>query len=256
MRTYQEIVRDGYTLRGMLHRPAGIEKIPMVVMLHGFGGNKLEKHRMFMEMSEMLEKKGIASVRFDFMGSGESDGEFQEMTLDTECADANAILDFVQALDFVDTGRIGLFGFSLGGVIATMIAARRSGEIHSLCLNAPGFSLPHGIRIEKKMGGVDIGMADRLGYFDYCGEKVGLGFIQSVRALNLGEYIPVYPGKTLIIHGAADPVVDCRFSRHYARLFQQGSLHLIAGADHHSSTLPQRKELYQTMSGFFAETLR
>ena len=61
MRTYQEIVRDGYTLRGMLHRPAGIEKIPMVVMLHGFGGNKLEKHRMFMEMSEMLAEKGIAT---------------------------------------------------------------------------------------------------------------------------------------------------------------------------------------------------
>lgn len=256
MRAYQEIMRDGYTLRGMLHRPKGKGKMPIVAMFHGFGGNKLEKHRMFMEMSEMLEEKGIASIRFDFMGSGESDGEFEEMSLQTECTDADAILNFIKTLDFVDTGRIGLFGFSVGGVIATMVAAKRKDEICSLCLNAPGFSLSHCINIEKQMAGIDIRRADQLGYIDYSGEKVGLGFIQSIRELDLESYIPVYPKETLIIHGDADPIVDCHFSKYYVHLFQKGTLHLIAGADHHSSTLPQRTELYQTMSDFFAETLQ
>ena len=58
---------------------------------------------MFLEAAQRLEQCGIASARFDFMGSGESDGELVEMSLRSECADADRILDFVKTLDFVDT---------------------------------------------------------------------------------------------------------------------------------------------------------
>ena len=256
MRFYQEVMRDGYTLRGMIHRPDNCSgKVPMVVMLHGFKGNKLVKNQMFLEAAQCLEKCGIASARFDFMGSGESDGELVEMSLRSECADADRILDFVKTLDFVDTRRIGLYGTSLGGVIATMVASKRSREIASLFLSAPAFSIQHEITIKKKMVGFDVRDAYRLGYFDAGGDKVGIGFLADVRNLDLEHCIAGYPHQTMIIHGTEDPLVDYRFSEYYVHRFPKGRLKLTEGADHTWLSLPYRAELYETITSFFAETL-
>lgn len=82
MQNAVELQSRGLTLRGMLHIPANISgKIPMVVIFHGFTGNKMEPHFILVKLSRLLETKGIASVRFDFAGSGESDGDFSEMTI-------------------------------------------------------------------------------------------------------------------------------------------------------------------------------
>src|SRR5574344_362483 len=55
------------------------QKIPMVIICHGFCGNKNEP--LHKALSDSLLSKGIASIRFDFNGHGESDGDFQEMTV-------------------------------------------------------------------------------------------------------------------------------------------------------------------------------
>lgn len=60
----------------MLHVPGDANgKLPIVCIYHGFTGNKMEPHFIFIKLSRLLEKKGIASVRFDFGGSGEGDGD-------------------------------------------------------------------------------------------------------------------------------------------------------------------------------------
>ena len=101
-----EIQSEGLTLRGMLHIPEGISgKIPIVIMFNGFNGNKMEVHCIFVKLSRKLEKAGIASARFDYRGSGESDGDFIDMTVSGELADAKNVLDFVRTLDFVDADR-------------------------------------------------------------------------------------------------------------------------------------------------------
>ena len=49
---------------------------------------------------------GIASVRFDMNGSGESDGRFEDMTISSEILDAKAMLNYVESLDFVDSKKL------------------------------------------------------------------------------------------------------------------------------------------------------
>ena len=52
-----------------LHIPDNIkhnEKVPGIIMLHGFTGNKIEAHRLFVKISDSLSKSGFIVLRFDF----------------------------------------------------------------------------------------------------------------------------------------------------------------------------------------------
>lgn len=103
MQKYVEIKRDGLTLRGMLHVPDNVSfKVPMVILLHGFCDDRNEINFVHNELSQRLCDAGIASVRFDMNGSGESDGRFENMTISSEILDAKAMLNYVESLDFVD----------------------------------------------------------------------------------------------------------------------------------------------------------
>ena len=68
----------GQQIVGMLHVPNGRGRFPGALLLHGFTGTKTESHRMFVKLSRRLAEHGIASLRFDFRGSGDSAGEFEE----------------------------------------------------------------------------------------------------------------------------------------------------------------------------------
>jgi len=74
------------------------EKVPMVIICHGFTGNKNES--LLKAISEGLLKNGIASIRFDFNGHGESEGDFQEMTVPNEIEDALKVYEYVSKLDY------------------------------------------------------------------------------------------------------------------------------------------------------------
>lgn len=71
MQKYVEIKRDGLTLRGMLHIPKDVsQKVPMVILLHGFCDDRNEINFVHNELSLRLCDAGIASVRFDMNGRG------------------------------------------------------------------------------------------------------------------------------------------------------------------------------------------
>lgn len=119
-------VRDSLQLVGMLHLPAErTEPVPAVLMLHGFTGNKAETHFFYTRLARQLATQGIAALRFDFAGSGDSQGEFADMTILTELADARAALDFLRHRPEVDANNIGLLGFSLGGCVAVLLASEK-----------------------------------------------------------------------------------------------------------------------------------
>jgi len=61
---------QGQRLYGMLHRPEGVAIAPAVVLCHGFTGQRIESHRLFVKMARDLAAHGIAALRFDFRGSG------------------------------------------------------------------------------------------------------------------------------------------------------------------------------------------
>ncbi len=78
-------------LVGILHVPIGMkrgEKASGIAMFHGFTGNRTEAHRLFIHVARALSDSGFVVLRFDFRGSGDSDGEFDDMTVPGEVSDA------------------------------------------------------------------------------------------------------------------------------------------------------------------------
>ena len=105
---------------------------PMVILMHGIFSSK--DYIPMTQLAKGLAKAGIASVRFDFNGHGKSEGRMQDMTIEKELADAQAIWNYVRSLPYVDG--IGLLGHSQGGVVASMTAGR---------LAAAGGAVPDGM---------------------------------------------------------------------------------------------------------------
>lgn len=255
MQIYGECQRENYILRAMIHKPEGISsKVPAVIMFHGFTGNRMEGG-IFTEISKELEENGIASVRFDFAGSGESDGKFEDMCLQSEIEDGKTILDFVKSLDFIDSRRIGLLGYSLGGLIASLLAPQRQSDIKAMCLCSPGFSLYDDIVKKKALIEISLEDIDKYGYMDIRGNKVGRGFIDDIRNLNISDSISTYKNNVLIIHGKSDTIVPYEYSIKYAQDYEKVKVHIIENASHGYETIGQREELRNVIKLFFQQQL-
>lgn len=110
------------------------KKCRMVMILHGLTGNKNETH--ITAIADALEARGIASIRFDFNGHGESDGDFVNMTVPSEIEDAKRVYEYVKSLDYVDS--VSVIGHSQGAVVTGMLAGELGADkIHSIVLLAP-----------------------------------------------------------------------------------------------------------------------
>jgi dienelactone hydrolase len=124
--------QKGQWLRGMMHRAAGTTGRrlgPGVIFFHGFTGDRMESHWIFVKCARALAQAGIASLRFDFYGSGESDGDFREVTLRGEISDARVAVEFFRRQKGIDPQRVGLLGISLGGRLRRLwLEARRRGR--------------------------------------------------------------------------------------------------------------------------------
>ena len=107
-----------------IHFNPEVDKCPIVVLMHGF----LSKKELYPlpAIAEQLAKVGIASIRFDFNAHGKSEGEFVNMTLSKEIADAKAVIKYAKSLPFVTD--IALLGHSQGGVVAGMVAGESENE--------------------------------------------------------------------------------------------------------------------------------
>lgn len=125
-----EFQNQGQTIKGTLTRPEAGGLFPMVLMFHGFSGQRHEMpvagadEALFQRTARVLAEQGYASLRIDFLGSGESDGQWADTTFSGQISDALAAVDYVCGLDGIDGTRIGVLGLSQGGLVAASTAAR------------------------------------------------------------------------------------------------------------------------------------
>lgn len=134
---------DDVILAGTLSRPSYVARdlpVPAVVLIHGSGPNDRDEtlygHKPFRMLAAAFEAAGYAVLRYDKRGVGESSGNLRGATLVDYAADAEAAFDYLRSRPDIDATRIGLLGHSEGGMIAPMIAARRS-DVAWLVLLAP-----------------------------------------------------------------------------------------------------------------------
>ncbi|OGK76364.1 MAG: hypothetical protein A2X51_13995 [Candidatus Rokubacteria bacterium GWC2_70_24] len=124
----------GAEVVGVLHRPRLHEPSPCVVACHGMGASK--DSDKYLLLARELPAAGLALVRFDFRGSGESGGAYQGATVASRIADLEAVLAHLGGHPHLD-GRFGLLGSSLGGFIALWVASRQRPPGAVVTWNAP-----------------------------------------------------------------------------------------------------------------------
>ena len=93
-----------------------------VVLCHGFGEARAQLHFE----ARALAAAGLGVMRFDFRGHGES-GDAAVTWGDRERRDLAAALVWVRARPDVDGARVGVFGFSMGGTTALLVAQGDAG---------------------------------------------------------------------------------------------------------------------------------
>ncbi|MCD8329368.1 MAG: alpha/beta hydrolase [Lachnospiraceae bacterium] len=224
-----EIKRDGLTLRGYMTVPEAPE-YDMVIQFHGFQMNcGHEEDSLMYMMSQHLNSLGLGTIRMDFNGHGDSDGEMRDMTVLNEIGDANAILEYVKKIPQVR--RIYVLGHSQGGVIASILAGYYPDVIDKLVLMAPAATLK-----DDALKGTIMGLTydphavpDQI---DVRGEEIGGFYFRTGQTLPIYEWASHYEGPVCILHGDADAVVDCSAAKKFDAGYKNSELHLLPGGNH------------------------
>ncbi len=245
--------RAGKRLRGVIHRPrlTGRRSAPGVIFFHGFTGDRMESHWIFVKCARALAKAGIAALRFDFYGSGESDGEFREVTLQSEIADAKTAVEFLRRRKGIDSGRLGLCGLSLGGAIAATVA--KWSRARALVLWS---ALAHPKELRRLAERATRPLAS--GAREYGGHEVSMRFLEDAEKVNPADGLRGFRSPTLIIHSEKDEHLPL----HHPEDFFQASGALIKekiivpGADHTFTSVAWEREVISQTTSWFARHLR
>src|SRR6185503_7106932 len=134
------MVSGGEKLFGILHRPSH-QMAPAVIIIHGFASHKVGTNRSWVLLAEALREAGIAVLRFDQRGFGDSEGDFSKLAISDMLQDIQVALHYMRGLEMIDKERIALFGSSFGGAL-TVVAAAQSQLVRALALWAPVASGP------------------------------------------------------------------------------------------------------------------
>lgn len=135
----------GLSLAGTFVVPDGSGPFPAVLFVSGSGPQDRDElimgHRPFLVLADHLARHGIASLRFDDRGFGESEGDHMGSTVADFATDVEAGLAFLLAQPEVDRQSVGILGHSEGGVSGPLAAVARKDLGFLVLLAPPGVPL-------------------------------------------------------------------------------------------------------------------
>jgi exosortase A-associated hydrolase 2 len=118
----------GTAVRGMTYRPAEGGGPMGMVLCDPFAEEKKSSQKTLAEMGRALAEAGIPTLHFDYRGTGDSAGQFEQYNLDDWREDIGAAVDWVRLRWAL--GRVGLLGLRLGATLA----ATEAGACRACCL--------------------------------------------------------------------------------------------------------------------------
>jgi len=222
------IIDDGIRLNARLDRPAGAEKCPLVIVIHGFTGHIEERH--IVATTQMLNGIGFATLRVDMYGHGHSDGEFKNHTLYKWLTNALTVIDYARGLDFVTD--LYLCGHSQGGLTVMLAAAMKRDVIRAIVPMSPAVMIPEYARKGELLGQIfdPDRVPDALEGWD--GRTLGGNYVRVAQTIRVEEAIDRYDGPVLIVHGDEDEAVPVRYAYDAAARYKNARLVIIPGDDH------------------------
>ena len=216
-------------------------KIPLVVMAHGHGGTRDEAGG-FLSVATALADQGIASIRVDFSGCGESTESFSENTLTNMLADIRSSREFAVRHPRIDAERVGILGFSMGGRLsllatsqddysAVVVWAPAAGDgIGSMVTFLGGKNSFERFRAEAETTGRAV-LETPWG----ARQVLSLKWFTDLEDSKPQQAISEYDGALLVLYGSDDRIIHPRYPQAVVTsATQSGPLveHVVEGAGH------------------------
>ena len=243
--------------------PTAEGSYPAVVMLHGTGSNRDEAGGGYAYAAPVLaEKYGVATIRIDFMGNGDSTADYTGYTFASAVADAVAAAEYIAAQENIDGEHIGVMGWSQGGTDALLSAGQHPEIFKSVVTwaGAPDLSdmLPDELYAEAQQNGyftMEFDWREPL--------NVSLQWCEDVKNVNVLDVFTGFDGPVLAIHGTEDTTVDPDWSNKIAGTStnEASGTCFIEGMDHTFNVFTEEDlhSLYTAIDAtgaFFAANLR
>ncbi|MEM8981930.1 MAG: alpha/beta fold hydrolase [Pseudomonadota bacterium] len=193
----------------------GGQPVPLVLLIHGHGGTRHEAGG-FTQVAQRLADNGIASIRMDFPGCGESTESWTNNNLTNMLTDIRAAKAFAVARGNIDTNRVGLLGFSMGGRLALLLADGQD-RYPAIALWAPS-ATNGGTHLVDYLGGPTQfatmkEQARNQGYAPFTtfwgqDQRLGYQWFTDLEKSRPMDAVRRYQGELFVLWGDLDTVVD------------------------------------------------
>jgi uncharacterized protein len=253
-REHVALVSQGQMVSSFLHRPAGpaAKPMPAVLMLHGLMAAKSQPpHRLFVKLADELARRGVVSLRIDFRGRGDSEGDSIDVTPSADYNDARVAFDYLAARPEVNTARLGLVGISWGGIMAALLAGRdhrvKTTVLWSSAPGGPSQWRPPFEQVEGKEAAY------------LWGNWLGRPFYQELWQLDTLAELKQAQGSLLLVYGTADDAVPAEALQTATNELQAAAvpyeLVAIEGADHVFMRYDWERQLLETTVEWLSQKL-
>ncbi|MEM7456095.1 MAG: bifunctional alpha/beta hydrolase/OsmC family protein [Planctomycetota bacterium] len=198
--------RDGKQLSGRIELPAGRPEA-FAIFAHCFTCSKNSKAATL--VSRRLAGSGIAVLRFDFTGLGNSEGDFASTSFSSN---VNDLIDAASALEQQCQAPSLLIGHSLGGTAVVMAAPSIKSSKAVVTIGAPGepAHVENLVNKTTTTSHADGSLTIRLGGRDLT---LGSHFIDDLKSNRLTQLLPDLGKALMIFHSPVDEIVSIENAR-------------------------------------------
>lgn len=214
--------RNGGKLHAILYRSQDIiiKDKPLVILCHGFTGDKYEWDR-FPRTAKKLNENGYDAIIFDFSGSGENKRE--AILLSKQVEDLEDVYSWGKKNNYPDFAIIGLSFGGLTSLIANL-------PVKTIVFWAPAFYLSR-ISSETEFNHFPYELPSATPPNIFIDEN----FVQELKEVNVHDYLNEFTTPSIIIHGELDSAVKPELSKQALSQMPKDrhhQLHLVKNADH------------------------
>lgn len=221
-----------HTVPGTLCVPARTDglRLPGVVMLPGSGCDRDETADAFRRAAAIMAGAGIASLRIDFMGSGDSQASQADYNFTSANLDAKAAADYLAAQSYIDPGRLAVLGKSQGGTNALLAAGKYPDTFRAVVcwsgavdvkIVAGNFNLAY--EIARMQGSYQA---------DPQQKPLGKRWFDEVDGTDVLKVVSRLRSPVLAVNGDADTLVPSFTAVLIADAAKNGTAHILKGVDH------------------------